>query len=312
MKAWLRKALIIFISIVLPSILVELIIYKMGFVFYRWSGLTSAVIEGILLYSITIIGLIQYYRFKICGIWSLIVGFFLPVLVCYVNDTLNDSEWLTYINTIFITLYYSIPMVLVIVIITIIGAVRKNKQRYSSVIKKRKVGDSFLSKLTIQEIEQWCKRKKESLLSAGILAVTFLFLTVICAVHISRIHMVRKDIIKKIDLLMEQEGECVFNLSEVTRFKWDKVAYFEYPVSEKEISRALGADYTGGTDVAQGFVFAYRGKVVYTDIVGIIPGGNRVYLSVEGGSLIVLTKEDAVFKGRKIDDTFYLIKPILY
>ena len=114
--------------------------------------------------------------------------------------------------------------------------------------------------------------------------------------------MVRRDIIQKIDQLIEDEKEYVFYLSEVTKFKWDKVVYFKYPTSEEEISRALDVNCTGGTDVSQGFVFAYQGRVVYTDIVGIIPGANRVYLSVKGDSLIVWSKENAVFEGRQFDE----------
>ena len=124
--------------------------------------------------------------------------------------------------------------------------------------------------------------------------------------------MVRRDIIQKIDLLMEQEEECVFKLSDVTRFKWDKVAYFKHPISEEEISRALGVNYTGGTDVMEGFIFAYGGRVVHKDIVGIALGSNHVHLGVEVDSLIVLSESDAVFEGRKIHDNFYLIKPVSY
>jgi len=299
-----KKLLSIFLSIILPSILVELIFYKFDWIFYRWPGSRAILIEGAVLYCITIIGLILFYKFRMCSMWVLPLGFALPVLLCYVNDTLNDSEWLTYLGTTLIAMYYSIPLVLVTVAIALICTIRNNKRKWSVAIKQKG--------LTLQEIKEWCIRKKQSLLSAGILTAVFLSIAVICAVHISRLHMVRRDIIQKIDLLMEQEEECVFKLSEVTRFKWDKVAYFKHPVSEEEISRALGVNYTGGTDLMEGFIFAYGGRVVHKDIVGIAPGSNHVHLGVEVDSLIVLSESDAVFEGRKIHDTFYLIKPVSY
>lgn len=58
---------------------------------------------------------------------------------------------------------------------------------------------------------------------AGFVVIAFLTITVICSVSISRKHVVRRDIIHKIDILDEQEIECVFKLSDVTKFRWDKV-----------------------------------------------------------------------------------------
>lgn len=294
----------IFLSIILPSILVELIFYKFDWIFYRWPGSRAILIEGAVLYGITIIGLVLFYKLRMCSMWVLPLGFALPVLLCYVNDTLNDSEWLTYLGTTLIAMYYSIPLVLVTVVIALICTIRNNKRKWRVAIKQKG--------LTLQEVKEWCIRKKQSLLSTAILTAVFLSIAVICAVHISRLHMVRRDIIQKIDLLMEQEEECVFKLSDVTRFKWDKVAYFKHPISEEEISRALGVNYTGGTDVMEGFIFAYGGRVVHKDIVGIALGSNHVHLGVEVDSLIVLSESDAVFEGRKIHDNFYLIKPVSY
>ncbi len=278
---------------ILPGILVEVIVYKFGWIFSGPSG--SVGIQAMGLYGITIIGLLLFYKIRPCSMWVLPFSFLPPVFVCYVNDTLNDSQWLTYLYTAWITVSYSIPGILITSAIALVCMIRENRR------KERKTG------------KEQKGSKKEAFLSAAVLAMAFLVIGGIGMVSISRIHMVRREIIKKIDWLSEQKMECVFKLSEVTKFKWDTVAYFKYPISEEEISRKLGADYTGGVDVSEGFVFAYRGRVVHKDIVGIAPGANRPYLGVEGvDNLAVWSVEDAAFKGRKVDDSFYLIKPVIY
>lgn len=91
-------------------------------------------------------------------------------------------------------------------------------------------------------------------------------------VSISRRNVVRRDIIQRIDTLTEQGEKCVFKLSDVTRFKWDEVVYFEYPVSSADISRAAGINYTKSTDLLERFI--YRGRVVWEDVVSIVTGSS--------------------------------------
>lgn len=139
-----KKLLSIFLSIILPGVFVELIFYKFDWIFYRCPGSIAILIEGAILYCITIIGLGLFYKLRMCSMWVLPLGFTLPVLLCYVNDTLNDSEWLTYLGTTLITMYYSIPMVLVTVTIALICTIRKNKRKWSIAIKQKGL-DGILS-----------------------------------------------------------------------------------------------------------------------------------------------------------------------
>lgn len=292
----MKKLLISLLGILSPCILVQLLLY-------RWSNF-SIIVTGILLYSITIIGLLFFYKFRLCNVWILPLGFVLPVPVCYIQDYLNNSEWLSFLNTALVTAYYSIPFIFISVTIAIIYTIRTHKRKGSCSICKR-----FLSgNLTLREIKEGLIRKKPQLFSAGLLVIILLIIIAICAISINRKHIVRKEIIQTIDQFSEQDN-CVFKLSEVTKFKWDKVAYFKYPVGESEISRELGVTYKSSTDLLEGFVFVYNGKVVHEDVVSIAPGFyDRARLVFKGGSLIVLTGDEAIFEGRKIHDTLYEIK----
>lgn len=299
----MKKLLSILLSVLLPNIFVQLWWENL----YRWPNV-SIISAGIFLYIITIISLVLFYRFRPCSMWILPFGFALPVPICYVRDTLNDSEWFTYVHTALTTVYYSIPFIIISVTVAMIYTIRKYKLKRSCNIK-RNGWQRFLSgKLTLQEVKEAVIRKKPQIFSTGIAVIVLLIIAVIYTQDIYRKHIVRRDIIQTIDILTEQETECVFKLSEITKFKWDKVAYFKYPVTELQVSDALGVTYRKSTDVSEGFVFVYKGRVVHTDVVSISPGsGDRARLVVEAGPLTVW-RENAVFKGRKIYDNLYSIE----
>lgn len=300
MELVMKKLVNSLLSILFPCIFVQLLFYK--------SSHLSIIAIGIILYSITIIGLVLFYKFQLSNVWIMPLGFAIPVPICYIQDTLNNSEWLTYLNTSLVTIYYSIPFILISIIIATIFTTHKNKLEGKSSICKR----FFSGKLTWQEVKHGVIRKKPQIFSVGILVIALLAITVIFAISLNREQIVRRDIMQKIDQFAEQEN-CVFKLSEVTNFKWDKVAYFEYPVGESEISRELGATYQGGTDLLEGFIFAYKGKVVHEDVVSIAPGFyDNARLVFHGGSLIVLSQDEAVFEGTKIHDTLYEMKLVLH
>lgn len=277
----MKKVLSILLCIFLPNIFVQL---YLG----RWSD-NSIIGTNIFLYFITIIGLIIFYKFRPCNMWILPLGFLLPVAVCYMNDTLNNSEWLTYLDTTLVTIYYSIPFIIITVILALVHTRRKGKIKSSCFIKL----------------------EKSQILKSGAVLIVFISIVTIYSIFMSSKHMVRRNIIQKIDIQTEQETECIFKLSDVTKFKWDTVAYFEYPVTESQITEELGVTYNGSTDLMEGFIFAYKGRVVHKDVVSISPGNiNKARLVFDGGPLTVLKENEAVFEGRKIDDTLYKIKVV--
>ncbi len=115
----MKKILSILLSVLLPNIFVQLY-------WDRWSNI-SMIGASIFLYIITIIGLVLFYKFRPCSLWILPFGFALPVPICYVKDMMNDSEWLTYMETALTTVYYSIPFIIISVSIAIILTIRKYK-----------------------------------------------------------------------------------------------------------------------------------------------------------------------------------------
>ena len=295
MNTWLKNLLITFIIIIAPSVVIDMI-------FYEISALgESTIIVAIGTYAITITGLVLFYRYRPCSMWVLPLAFALPVLICYVKDTLDDSEWFTYLYTGLVLFYYSLPMVLTTFCIAFVLAIHGNMGRERHF---------HLRNFTLREVRKWVRRKREPLLSAGILTLVFLCIAGMWSVSISRKHMVRRNIIQRIEELTEGEGTCVFKLSDVTDFKWDQVVYFEYPVSAAEISRSAGINYKRSTDLLEGYIFIYRGRVVWEDVVGIAPGSaDKAYLGFKGSQLTVLSEKDAFFKGWKEHDRLYLIEP---
>lgn len=115
----MKKILCILLSVLLPNIFVQLF-------WDRWLDV-SMVGAIILLYSLTIIGLVLFYKFRPCSLWILPFGFALPVPICYVKDMMINSEWLTYIGTGLTTVYYSIPFIIISVSIAITLTIRKYK-----------------------------------------------------------------------------------------------------------------------------------------------------------------------------------------
>ncbi len=292
MNTLIKNLLFTFIVIAAPGVLVDLVLYTLPD-----SG-SIMMIAG--LYVTTIIGVLLFYRFKPCSMWVLPLAFVPPVIICYVKDTLDNSEWLTYLYTILVLIYYSLPLILITFSIAFVSAIRTNEGR------KRHF---HLRNLTLREVQNWIKRKRKLLLSASVLVLVFLCIAVMWSESINRRHMVRRDIIQKIDMLTKVEETCVFKLSEVTDFKWDRVVYFKYPISQADISRSAGINYKRSTDMLEGFIFIYQGKVVYEDVVSIAPGSNdKVSLGFKGDSLTVLREEDAFFEGWKIRNKFYRIK----
>lgn len=113
----MKKLVGIFLSIILPSVFVQLY-------WDSWSDI-SAIGASIILYMVTIIGLLFFYRFRPCRMWILLFGFALPIPISYIGDYLNNSEYLTYVQTGLTTAYYSIPFIIISLTAAIISTIRK-------------------------------------------------------------------------------------------------------------------------------------------------------------------------------------------
>ncbi len=131
MNTWLKNLILTFIVIAASDVLINVIFYEMP-------GLGESIIIGAIgIYAITITGLVLYYRYRPCSIWVLPLAFALPVPICYVKDTLtanalgalNTLEGLTYVNTVLVLFYYSLPMVLTTFYIAFVSAICGNVGR---------------------------------------------------------------------------------------------------------------------------------------------------------------------------------------
>lgn len=127
MCTWLKNLIVTFIVIAAPGVMIGVNFYKAPYMILSAEGIVTA--AGT--YAITITGLVLFYRYRPCSMWVLPLAFALPVPICYVKDTLNANalEGLTYVNTVLVLFYYSLPMVLTTFYIAFVSAIRGNMGR---------------------------------------------------------------------------------------------------------------------------------------------------------------------------------------
>lgn len=127
MRTWLKNLIVTFFVIAAPGVVIDVVFYKEPNVILSSEGIDAAIGT----YAITITGLVLFYRYRPCSMWVLPLAFALPVPICYVKDTLNANalEGLTYVNTVLVLFYYSLPMVLTTFYIAFVSATRGNMGR---------------------------------------------------------------------------------------------------------------------------------------------------------------------------------------
>ena len=116
-----KNLLYTFIVIIAPSVLVDLVFYRLPD-----SGDIMMIVG---LYVATIIGVLLFYMFRPCSLWVLPLAFALPVLICYVKDTLDNSEWFTYLYTMLVLVFYSLPLILITFSIALVITIRTNERK---------------------------------------------------------------------------------------------------------------------------------------------------------------------------------------
>ena len=140
MNTWLKNLILTFIVIVAPSVVIDVFFYEMPDL-----G-ESTIMVAIGIYAITITGLVLFYRYPQCSIWVLPLAFALPVPICYVKDTLDDSEYFTYAYTGLVLFYYSLPMVLTTFCTAFASAICRSMERERHFHRRR---------LTLWEVRKW-------------------------------------------------------------------------------------------------------------------------------------------------------------
>lgn len=143
--------------------------------------------------------------------------------------------------------------------------------------------------------------------------ITLLF-TIILLVGCQNKSILSDQIIKEIDSKCKLDNICSVSiqLQKVTTFEWDKVAIFQVGSSNEEISKILGVNYKGSTDLMSGMIFLMNNKIVYEEKIPYYPDRPskfQIMLETEPNkpSCVSFTFNDAVVEGEKekIDGNIY-------
>ena len=125
MNTWLKNLIVTFFVIAAPGVVIDVVFYKEPNVILSSEGIAAAIGT----YAITITGLVLFYRYRPCSMWVLPLAFALPVLICYVKDTLDNSEWFTYLYTMLVLVFYSLPLILITFSIALVITIRTNERK---------------------------------------------------------------------------------------------------------------------------------------------------------------------------------------
>ncbi|BBH21381.1 hypothetical protein Back11_27260 [Paenibacillus baekrokdamisoli] len=119
-------------------------------------------------------------------------------------------------------------------------------------------------------------------------------------------------IIKEIDSKCMMNDYCNISLQEITTFKWDKMAIFQVGSSNSQISKALGVEYKGPTDLMTGMIFVLNNQIVYEEKIPYDPEHpSKLQILIERKpnepSCVSFTLKNAVVQGEKekIDGVTY-------
>ena len=67
------------------------------------------------------------------------------------------------------------------------------------------------------------------------------------------------------------DGGCVIRLTDFTNFEWDKMYFFTVQASNEEMSREMGIEYSGWSDMRSQIVFTFKDKIVHVEYVDYDP-----------------------------------------
>lgn len=122
-------------------------------------------------------------------------------------------------------------------------------------------------------------------------------------------HEVSDEVVKAINNNTGGRSSCKIVMKNFTDFKWDKMVIYNLGSSEIEVSKALGFEFTGSTDLMSGIIFAYKKKIVYEEKIPYYPEkpSQIEYLLNDKPKCRTYTPKTAVFNGSKenIDGKYY-------
>lgn len=110
----------------------------------------------------------------------------------------------------------------------------------------------------------------------------------------------------------------VFRLTDITKFKWDKVYFFQIPASKNFIDNTLNLKYDNYIEFSKPIIFLKDNKVVHyenndTSVEGISDNEIIINSITDTTKFEVYTPREAIFKGAKKEYngfTYYEFKSI--
>ncbi|UKS27384.1 hypothetical protein LOZ80_00050 [Paenibacillus sp. HWE-109] len=139
-----------------------------------------------------------------------------------------------------------------------------------------------------------------------------LLLVILASVGCSAKSNLTDKIIKEIDGECGENGTCTISIKEVTDFEWDRMVIFQIGSSKSEISKALGIEYSGPTDMMTGMIFVKDNKIVHEEIIPYYPEKpSKLWIVLDKTpkepNCISFMVDNAVLKGikKKDDNQFY-------
>lgn len=107
-------------------------------------------------------------------------------------------------------------------------------------------------------------------------------------------------------------GNCIVTLKSITHFDWDRVYFFEVPISREFINSSIGLNYIYYEEFTRPIIFIRNGKIVYhennkSSIESILEKQIVIGDISDTSKYKTYTPADAVFKGevKKENNTKY-------
>ena len=148
--------------------------------------------------------------------------------------------------------------------------------------------------------------------------VIFIFIIVAMILMLHR----NQKISSKIRSVYNKTEQTIFEvkLSDFTDFEWDNVIIYTYPITQKELSKITGINYTKEPDLQSGMIFLKNKQIVYEEVFENdfeSPSCFIIYPFEDINSdnkVKNFLKDEAVFRGEKIyynGENRYILKPLL-
>jgi len=100
-------------------------------------------------YAFTILAIVLFFIYRPCGFWAVIVGLLLSPLYMYIHETwIDPSGWWTYLATVVIALFYTLPVVfLTTVAYIVIRLVKKEGPKTDTRVLYKTSPENFIKRV---------------------------------------------------------------------------------------------------------------------------------------------------------------------